>query len=36
MAVELEFIILLIQIEKIEKSYPGGFVKYKIDKSNLI
>lgn len=36
MAVELEFINLIIPIEKIEEYYPGGFAKYKIDNHELI
>lgn len=36
MAVELEFINLIIPIEKIEKYYPGGFNKYKKDNSQAI
>jgi len=36
MAVELEFISLIIPIEKIEKKYPGGFNQYKKDNSELI
>lgn len=36
MAVELEFISLIIPIEKIEKKYPGGFNKYKSDNSQSI
>ncbi|HSV77525.1 MAG TPA: TIGR02452 family protein [Bacteroidales bacterium] len=36
MAVELEFISLIIPIEKIEKYYPGGFKKYKSDNTQSI
>jgi len=36
MAVKLEFISLIIPIEKIEKNYPGGFDKYKRDNAQNI
>ncbi len=36
MAVELEFISLIIPIERIEKHYPGGFNKYKRDNNQAI
>ena len=36
MAVELEFISLIVPIEKIEKYYPGGFNKFKTDNRESI
>ena len=36
MAVELEFISIIIPIKNIEKYYPGGFEKYKKDYFDLI
>ena len=36
MAVRLEYISLIVPIEKIEEHYPGGFSQYKIDMRNSI
>jgi len=34
-SVEIEFISVIIPIEKIEQYYPGGFQKFKEDNSHL-
>ena len=36
MAVELEYISLIIPISKIEEHYPGGFKQYKTDNADSI